>query len=129
MDSNHGIRWLGVPWRQVWKTRARITRGMHEILIVALCDMLCGAEDCFDMALFGRAKEGLLRQFLRLRHGIPSHDTFSRVFHLLGCDDVASSSRSSGGEAPEPYRSALLPHQRVSSIGAESVSAAVVMSI
>jgi DDE_Tnp_1-associated len=33
--------------------------------------------------LFGRAKEPLLRQFLRLRHGIPSHDTFSRVFRLL----------------------------------------------
>ena len=35
------------------------------------------------MALFGRAKEPFLRQFLRLEHGIPSHDTFSRVFRLL----------------------------------------------
>lgn len=35
------------------------------------------------MALFGRAKEPFLRQFLHLRHGIPSHDTFSRVFRLL----------------------------------------------
>lgn len=35
------------------------------------------------MALFGRAKEPFLRQFLQLRHGIPSHDTFSRVFRLL----------------------------------------------
>jgi predicted transposase YbfD/YdcC len=35
------------------------------------------------MALFGRSKELLLRQFLRLEHGIPSHDTFSRVFRLL----------------------------------------------
>ena len=35
------------------------------------------------MALFGRAKELFLRQFLRLNHGIPSHDTFSRVFRLL----------------------------------------------
>ena len=38
------------------------------------------------MALFGRAKEPFLRQFLRLRHGIPSHDTFSRVFRLLDPD-------------------------------------------
>jgi predicted transposase YbfD/YdcC len=45
--------------------------------------MLCGAEDCSDMALFGRAKQPFLRQFLKLRHGIPSHDTFSRVFRLL----------------------------------------------
>jgi small subunit ribosomal protein S6 len=35
------------------------------------------------MALFGRAKEPSLRQFLSLRHGIPSHDTFSRVFRML----------------------------------------------
>jgi predicted transposase YbfD/YdcC len=56
---------------------------LHEILMIAFCAMLCGAEDCSDMALFGRAKQPFLRQFLRLRHGIPSHDTFSRVFRLL----------------------------------------------
>src|SRR3954467_9249596 len=56
---------------------------LHEILLIALCAMLCGAEDCSDMAAFGRAKELFLRQFLPLRHGIPSHDTFSRVFRLL----------------------------------------------
>ena len=54
-----------------------------EILVIALCTVLCGGEDCSDMALFGRAKEPFLRQFLRLKHGIPSHDTFSRVFRLL----------------------------------------------
>src|SRR5215831_5882510 len=57
--------------------------GLHEILLIALCALLCGAEDCSEMAAFGRAKEGFLRQFLTLRHGIPSHDTFSRVFRLL----------------------------------------------
>ena len=36
-----------------------------------------------DMALFGRAKEAFFREFLCLRHGVPSHDTFSRVFRLL----------------------------------------------
>lgn len=54
-----------------------------EMLVIALCAMLCGAEGCCDMALFGQAKEPFLRQFLRLRHGIPSHDTFSRLFSLL----------------------------------------------
>jgi DDE family transposase len=58
-----------------------------EVLVIALCTMLCGGEDCTDMALFGRVKEPFLRQFLRLRHGIPSHDTFSRLFRLL--DPVA----------------------------------------
>jgi predicted transposase YbfD/YdcC len=54
-----------------------------EILVIALCAMLCGGEDCSDMALFGRAKEPFLRRFLRLPHGIPSHDTFSRVLRVL----------------------------------------------
>ena len=56
---------------------------LHELLLIALCTMLCGGEDCCDMALFGAAKEPFLRRFLRLKHGIPSHDTFSRVFRLL----------------------------------------------
>jgi len=51
--------------------------------MIALCTMLCGGEDCSDKPLFGRAKEPFLRQFLTLKHGIPSHDTFSRVFRLL----------------------------------------------
>jgi predicted transposase YbfD/YdcC len=54
-----------------------------EVLFIALAAMLCGADSCSDMADFGRSKEGLLRLFLRLEHGIPSHDTFSRVFRLL----------------------------------------------
>src|SRR5258705_295278 len=54
-----------------------------EVLVIALAAVLCGAESCADMADFGLAKEKLLRQFLRLEHGIPSHDTFSRVFRLL----------------------------------------------
>lgn len=54
-----------------------------ELLVIALAATLCGAESCSDMADFGRAKEGLLRLFLRLEHGVPSHDTFSRVFRIL----------------------------------------------
>ena len=60
---------------------------LSEILVIALAAVLCGAESCADMADFGSSKEPLLRQFLRLEHGIPSHDTFSRVFRLL--DPVA----------------------------------------
>jgi predicted transposase YbfD/YdcC len=54
-----------------------------EILIIALAAVLCGAKGPTDMALFGLSKEKLLRQFLRLEYGIPSHDTFSRVFRAL----------------------------------------------
>src|SRR6202047_2755550 len=54
-----------------------------EVLFIALAATLCGAESCSDMADFGHSKKGRLRLFLRLEHGIPSHDTFSRVFRLL----------------------------------------------
>jgi predicted transposase YbfD/YdcC len=56
---------------------------LPEILFIALAAVLCGAEGPSDMAQFGQSKELLLRGILRLEHGIPSHDTFSRVFRLL----------------------------------------------
>ena len=54
-----------------------------EILVIALAAVLCGATSCAEMEEFGLSKEGLLRLVLRLEHGVPSHDTFSRVFRLL----------------------------------------------
>ena len=62
-----------------------------EIVLMALAATLCGAESCVDMAVFGRAKEPLLRRFLRLGGGIPSHDTFSRIFRLLDPDAFEAS--------------------------------------
>jgi hypothetical protein len=50
-----------------------------EILVIALGAVLCSAEGCCDMELFGHAKEPFLHQFLRPRHGIPSHDGARRV--------------------------------------------------
>lgn len=64
----------------------RADNARHElldVLFIALAAVLCGAESCADMADFGQSKEGLLRLVLRLEHGIPSHDTFSRVLRLL----------------------------------------------
>lgn len=60
--------------------------GLHalaEIMVIALCTVLCGGQYASDMALFAREKEAFLRQFLKLKNGLPSHDTFSRVFRLL----------------------------------------------
>ena len=54
-----------------------------ELLLIALCAVLSGGESCADMALFGQVKQPFLRQFLSLPHGVPSHDTFSRVFRRL----------------------------------------------
>lgn len=63
-----------------------------EVIFVALAASLCGAEDCTEMALFARAKLEVLRQVVKLDHGAPSHDTFSRVFRMI---------------APEPFEAAF----------------------
>jgi predicted transposase YbfD/YdcC len=59
------------------------------VLMIAQLAMLCGAENCSDMADFGRSKQKLLRRILRLPHGVPSHDTFSRVFRHLDPESFA----------------------------------------
>jgi predicted transposase YbfD/YdcC len=59
---------------------------LTEILFIALLATMCGATTCCDIALFGQSKETLLRTILVLEHGIPSHDTFSRVFRILDPD-------------------------------------------
>jgi predicted transposase YbfD/YdcC len=71
-------------FRDVEDPRAENARhDLLELLFIALAAVLCGAENCADMAEFGLAKEDVLREVLRLEHGIPSHDTFSRVFRLM----------------------------------------------
>ena len=50
---------------------------LGELLVVAFVAILCGATSCAEMAAFGRSKERVFRTFLRLRHAVPSHDTFS----------------------------------------------------
>jgi predicted transposase YbfD/YdcC len=54
-----------------------------DILVIALCMLLTGGEGFQDMELFGRSKYAWLQTFLPLPHGIPSHDTFGRVFARL----------------------------------------------
>ena len=55
----------------------------REILVIAVCAMLSDADNVEDIALWGRLKEVWLRRFLVLKNGIPSHDTFERVFRVL----------------------------------------------
>ena len=55
----------------------------HELLMIALCTVLSGGQGAVDMAVFAKAKESFLRGFLKLENGLPSHDTFSRLFRLL----------------------------------------------
>ena len=61
-----------------------------DILTIAICGMICGADSWVDIELFGKSKQGWLAKFLRLPNGIPSHDTFGRVFSRLDPDKFQS---------------------------------------
>jgi hypothetical protein len=54
-----------------------------ELLVIAQWTFLCGGESCVDMADFAEQKEAFLCEFLSLSGGLPSHDTFSRLFRRL----------------------------------------------
>ncbi len=54
-----------------------------EIIVVAIAAVLCGADNLTSIEAFGKAKVEWFRRFLGLENGIPSHDTFGRVFALL----------------------------------------------
>lgn len=56
---------------------------LPEMLFVALAAVLCGATHCTEMVLFAKSRLELLRQFMPLEHGVPSHDTFSRVLAAI----------------------------------------------
>jgi predicted transposase YbfD/YdcC len=65
------------------RTGPAVRHDLLAIVAIAVCAVLCGADTWVDVALFGRSKEGWLRTFLPLPRGIPSHDTFGRVFAAL----------------------------------------------
>jgi predicted transposase YbfD/YdcC len=57
-----------------------------DIVVVAICGVICGAETWVDIENFGKAKLKWFKQFLELPNGIPSHDTFGRVFNCLDAE-------------------------------------------
>lgn len=61
----------------------KIRHKLIDILIIAICGSICGADDWVSIRDFGKAKFKWLRKFLELPHGIPSHDTFGRLFSLI----------------------------------------------
>jgi predicted transposase YbfD/YdcC len=62
-----------------------------DIVMIAICAVICGAESWTDVELFGNERLEWLRQFLELRNGIPSHDTFGRVFARLDTNQFQKS--------------------------------------
>ena len=65
------------------RVRGRCNYPLMEVLTIAICAVIAGAEGWTDMETFGKSKEAWLKQFLDLEHGIPSHDTFGDVFAMI----------------------------------------------
>jgi predicted transposase YbfD/YdcC len=63
---------------------------LFDIITVAICAVICGADSWVEIEEFGNAKIDWFRTFLELANGIPSHDTFGRVFALLDPDQFRS---------------------------------------
>src|SRR4051794_18968669 len=80
-----GVEEFGACWGGLddLRTGNAALHDFHDLLMIALCAVLSGGENATDMAEFAKAKEPFLRDFLKLPKGIPSHDTFSRLFRLL----------------------------------------------
>lgn len=54
-----------------------------DVLVLGFCGVLCGCDDFVEIEAFGRSKADFFGRFLELPHGIPSHDTFRRVFQAV----------------------------------------------
>lgn len=75
--ANIAKHFEGLPDPRTGNAKAHI---FLEILIIAICAVICGADGWSDVELFGKHKKAWLKTFLELPKGIPSHDTFGRVF-------------------------------------------------
>ena len=65
------------------RCRGKVEHRLTDILVIAVCAVIACAESWDDIALYGRSKLPWLRTFLDLPNGVPSHDTFRRVFMLI----------------------------------------------
>ena len=65
------------------RVQERCDHTLLDIVAITLLASMCGADDWPEVEVFGRKREPWLRTFLELPNGIPSHDTFGRVFGLV----------------------------------------------
>jgi len=65
------------------RVRLKTKHKLIDIIVITICGTICGADNWAEIARYGRMKQQWLKEFLELPNGIPSHDTFGRVFSLL----------------------------------------------
>lgn len=71
------------------RVRGRCDHDLMDMVVLALCAVIAGAEGWVAVEEFGKARLQWLKQFLQLRNGIPSHDTLGRVFSLLDPNELS----------------------------------------
>ncbi len=75
------------------RVEGRCDYPLIEIITIAICGVIAGADSWTDIETFGKSKASWLKQFLKLEHGIPSHDTFGDVFRMINADAFRQSFR------------------------------------
>jgi predicted transposase YbfD/YdcC len=65
------------------RAEERVEHRLLDIIVIAICGVICGADSWVEIEEFGKARQEWLKGFLDLPNGIPSHDTFGRVFACL----------------------------------------------
>ena len=73
------------------RQEAKVIHSLTEMITIAMCASICGANSWSDVETFAIAKYDWLCNFLKLEHGIPSHDTFNRVFSRLDTQEMHES--------------------------------------
>jgi hypothetical protein len=86
MDATHALAPLCSYFAHVEDPRRQHPTTFHSleaILIITILGTICGAQNWVESEQWGQTQQAWLSEFLALPHGIPSHDTFGRVFALL----------------------------------------------
>jgi len=87
--SKKPLEVIAAHFRKVSDPRVDRTKAhkLIDIIAIAICAVICGAENWVDIELYGKSKLHWLSTFLELPNGIPSHDTFGRVFAQLDAQE------------------------------------------
>jgi predicted transposase YbfD/YdcC len=70
------------------RVRGRCLHRLTDIIFITVCAIICGAQHWNEISEFGLQRIEWLKQFIKLEHGIPSHQTIGRVFALIPADDL-----------------------------------------
>lgn len=87
--DNESIKLLEDHFGQMkdFRDKRGLRHNLFEIILIAILSIICSADDFVEIEKFVNAKACFLRTFLELPNGIPSHDTFGRVFAMLSPDE------------------------------------------